>query len=117
MWYDTARRKHTDHFFILIEANDRSVGLRFHEVQHLSIPEETLDALVDSLLEYEVLVVIADLRDVSLDHVIQSHFPTVQAFHQALEMIYLALSYIGVEYSLIYFASDRCWHASLGILN
>ena len=57
------------------------------KLPHLPVTEEELNALLHHLLEYEVLVIVADLKNVCVDEVIKSSFPFRGCLGSLLEVI------------------------------
>jgi len=69
-WDDSTRWEGIRAFFGGSIYCDRSVRLLLHQIQNLLISEEHDYALLDHVLEDEVLIVIAHLDDVRVDNVV-----------------------------------------------
>lgn len=65
--------------------------LYFHIVQDLLISEEEHDALFDDFLEDKVLVIIAKVKDISNNDIINSQFPLLELVLYLLEVINIFL--------------------------
>ena len=79
---------------------------RFHEIEYLSVSKETLHALINGFLKDEILIVIADLGYISLDHIVESHFPIIDAVYKAFIMVHFTLANVCIQNSFVYFTSD-----------
>ena len=91
--------------------------LYFHLIEYLSIAEKALNTSVNNFLKDEILVIVTYLVDVSSNHVIEGHFPVIDALLQSFEMVKFSLTHVGIQNSFIYFASYRRWNTSFSILN
>lgn len=115
--HDARLGEQTYRSVIGIRRNDWSMRLLFDEVENLTIAVEEHHASLHHVLEDEILVVVADLKDVARNQVIDGRLPPGSCFVRLCIVVDFLLCDLGVE-DLFVHARAQMWRdAALSILH
>ena len=114
---DAALWKQTDWLLVGTNRHDRGVRLFLHHVIDLGISEEEHHTRLHHVLEDEVLVVVADFKDVLHYEIVEGCLPLDGAIECTLEIVDFFLPDFGIEDFLVDLASQTGWNTTLGVLD
>jgi len=66
-WKEATRREESDGLFVRANSHDGCMRLALEEVPDLAVTEEELNALLHHLLEDKIFIIVADLKNVSVN--------------------------------------------------
>ena len=93
-WNDTVRREATHDSVVTGSAQHRSIRLRLHHVQDLSVSEESQTDVLDHVLENEVFVIVAHRNQIGKHVVVNGSFPFLHLVGQLSQIVDLLLSHV-----------------------